>query len=1031
MRSSPAPDGGAGARVPPKVPAALASSRRGSFIGRDLSGADERPQMRSTSPMFRSFGRTVVAGTLLALTASAGAVVPVARPHTETATLQALTTAGITKPLRTHKKLVFGQSKPGAAWQAFTARGGNWQSAWDAATGVPSRIWGEGIAAPGSVNDAAAAERFARQFLADHVALLAPGSTASDFELVANHYADGMRTLGFFQRAGGKRVLGGQVSFRFKADRLFVIGSEALPHVAFASPRSRLGLPKLREEALSTMRAELGLPTSAPVSQPGDEVILPLLADDGVLGYRVVRPVTVDAGIDGRYVGYADVATGKVIAVKQTNAYANGTVKYRVPDRYPARGRVDRVASRVWVNIDGAPQTTSMDGGVAWGTDGNVTVETSVIGDLVAVENKAMGEVVAIASHGLAPSGTAIWDPSAVVEDDAQANAYIATMRAKEYVRQHVDAHMPTLDEQMTVKVNVQQNCNAMFDGSAILLFQASDSCQNTALIEDVVFHEYGHRVHTAELIPGVGDFDGAMSEGASDFLAASMTGDPGMGRGFFYIDKPLRDLDPVDSEWTWPRDVGEIHYTGQIFGGVFWDLRKDLIAQLGETTGVAVVNKLYLGTLRRAIDIPTSLIEALAEDDDDGNLANGTPHECAIRAAFGRHGMRTATGTVIAPGQLTEKALAIGVHIEVTGRSENCAVDDVVGAELSWVPAFGGVPAAGSGIATPAGTNKFFAQLPLAPQESVYYKAKIKFADGSALILADNFADPYYQLYQGETVKLYCTSFDTTNPFDDGWTTGAEGEENTESPFQWGEPLGGPTDPQAAYSGTKVLGMNLGGKYNAKQRALVATPPIDIGHYSDVRVHYRRWLAVEDSYFDQALVTANGKKAWQNLTADKGDNSALHHIDKEWRFHDVPLSGFFSGHEVTVGWEVTSDEGLELGGWNLDDVCIVANPNSICGDGVKTPTEQCDTGADNADRPNVCRTDCRLPKCGDTIVDTGEECDAGAAGDALCTDKCTTIEPVGDGCCSSTPDARGSLLLAGVLGGLLLRRRRTTRRRG
>jgi MYXO-CTERM domain-containing protein len=983
--------------------------------------------MRSNSPMVRRFGRTVVAGTLLTLTTSAGAVVPAARPHAETATLQALAAASITKPLRTHKKLVFGQSKPGAAWQAFAARGGQWQSAWDAATGVPSRIWGEGISAPGTVNDPAVAERFARQFLTAHVALLAPGSTAADFELVANHYADGMRTLGFFQRAGGKRVLGGQVSFRFKADRLFVIGSEALPHVAFATPRSRLGLLKLREEAVSTMRAELGLPASAPVSQPGEEMILPLLAEDSVLGYRVVRPVTVDAGIDGRYIGYADVATGKVIAVKQMNAYANGTVKYRVADRHPARGRVDRVAPRVWVNIDGAPQTTSMAGGVAWGTDSSVVAETSVIGDLVSVENKAVGEVTAVASHALMPNGTAIWDASAVVEDDAQTNAYIATMRVKEYVREHVDPQMPTLDEQITVKVNVQQNCNAMYDGS-ILLFQASDSCQNTALIEDVVFHEYGHHVHTRELIPGVGDFDGAMSEGASDFLAASMTGDPGMGRGFYYIDKPLRDLDPVDSEWMWPRDVGEIHYTGQIYGGVFWDLRKDLIAQLGEPAGVALVNKLYVGTLRRAIDIPTSLIEALAEDDNDGNLANGTPHECAIRAAFGRHGMRTATGTVIAPGQLTENALAIGVHIEVTGRSETCAVDNVIGAEISWVPPFGGVPAAGTALATPAGNNKFFAQLPLAPQGSVYYKAKIKFADGSSLILADNFADPYYQLYQGETVKLYCTSFDTTNPFDEGWTTGAEGDNDAASPFAWGEPTGGPTDPQAAYSGDKILGMNLAGKYNNKQRAFVATPPIDIGRYSDVRVHYRRWLAVEDSHFDQAMVTANGKKAWLNLSADNGDNSALHHVDKEWRFHDVPLSGYFSGHEVVVGWEITSDEGLELGGWHLDDVCIVANPYAICGDGVKTPTEQCDTGADLADRPDVCRTDCRLPKCGDTIVDTGEECDEGPEGDALCSDKCETIEPVGDGCCSSTPDARGPLLLAGMLGGLALRRRRRRR---
>ena len=51
--------------------------------------------------------------------------------------------------------------------------------------------------------------------------------------------------------------------------------------------------------------------------------------------------------------------------------------------------------------------------------------------------------------------------------------------------------------------------------------------------------------MHSAEIIQGVGAFDGAMSEGAADTLAVNITGDSGMGRGFFYNDKPLRELDP------------------------------------------------------------------------------------------------------------------------------------------------------------------------------------------------------------------------------------------------------------------------------------------------------------------------------------------------------------------------------------------------------------------------------------------------------------------------------------------------------
>jgi hypothetical protein len=962
-------------------------------------------------------------GCLVALTHTAYAYVPRSGPRITADTLTALPAAQVTKPLRKHVRLLYGQAAPPLAWSQFVAlRGTSWQAAWDAATGVPSRIWGAGIPAPGSMADGAVAERLARQLLADHIALLAPGASPSDFVLASNHFDGTTRSIGFFQLAAGHRVVGGQISFRFKADRLFVIGSEALPHVTFSMPKARLSPALLHERATTALRQQLGLP-DAPVSAPGDEVIVPLVADDGVLGYRLARPVTIDGGAAGRYLGYVDVATGAVLAARQLNMYATGTVLYSAVDRYPSasRPRIPRPAQRAQITVAGAAQTTSILGTVTWSPDTPTTVQTSVTGDLVTVVNKADGNGVATAALVIAPGDQLVWDASAVEEDDAQVNVFVATGIAKEYVRQYIDPAMPTLDEQITANVNIAQNCNAFFDGKTINFFHASTQCQNTGLLQDVVFHEYGHRVHTAEIIEGVGDFDSAMSEGASDFFAASITGDPGMGRGFYYNDMPLRELDPDGMEWAWPINIGEAHYTGQIYGGAFWDLRKQLIADLGETQGIAVTNRLFLGTMRRAVNIPTSLIEALAEDDDDGNLANGTPHECAIRSAFGRHGLRTASGTIVAPGQLEQNALAIGVHIKVTGLTDRCTGDEVTGARLDWL-SYKLSPSSGSSEATLAGDDTYFAQLPLAPQDSVFYKARVQFADGSTMTLADNLADPWYQLYTGATVKLYCTDFETTDPFTDGWTAGTD--DSDQHAWQWGTPTSGASDPHAAYSGSRIVALALDGDYQPKQRTWLKSPAIDIGQYSDVRLHYRRWLAVEDSHFDQAKITANGKQAWVNFTGDNGDSSAIHHVDKEWRFHDVPLSGYFSGHTVTVGWELTSDEGLELGGWQLDDVCIVANPYSICGDGVKTATEQCDNGVDNRDAPDVCRTDCHLPACGDHIVDAREECDEGPEGSATCSQECKLVDD-GGGCCSASGGDAGALAVAGGVGLLLWRRRR------
>ena len=973
---------------------------------------------------------------LVVASATAQAGVPRVGPRVAADTLTAMPAANLGRPLRVAVTMQ-PQPVPPLAWSKF-AQTGSWEAGWDPATGVPRRIWGSGIAAPGAMANPAIAEQVSRQVLADHIALLAPGAAPSDFVLVSNSSDGDIRSVGFIQTTGGLNVVGGQVSFRFKRDRLFVIGSEALPNVTVAVARLRLAPAVLHDRAAAGLQTALQLPNAA-VSALGADVVLPLVADDVVLGYRVVSPLTIDGGADGRYQAYVDPSSAGVIAVQQLNDYATGTVLYHGIDRYPSKGRIDYPAWRAQVTINGAPVTSTEAGIVTWSPDAEAQLATSIVGDLVTVVNMADAGYAATSTLAIDPDGQVVWDQSANIDDDAQVLAYIDTNLAKDFVRTNIDASLPFLDQQLTVNVNLDQTCNSFWDGKSVNLFMATpipapgdtttSKCENTGRVQDVTFHEFGHGVHFAEIIPGVGSYDGAMGEGAADFLAVSMTGDSGMGRGFFYntmpgddLDTPIRELNPPGSEWSWPVDIGEIHHEGMIFGGTFWDLRTLFISELGMEAGVALTLKLYVGAERRAVDIPTSLVEALATDDDDGDLSNGTPHECEIRDTFGAHGLRTASGSVVAPGFLEENALSIGVVAQLTGLSGRCPGDQVASAKLLWKPPFTGIPHAGNMPALPAGTNRFFGQLPLSPQESVLYQFIVQFLDGSTITLPDNLADPYYQLYTGFTQTLYCTDFESGDPLLNGWTTGTS--DSMPSPWSWGIPTAGANNPHAAFSGQHVLALALDGDYLPNEYTWVKMPEIDIGAYSDVRVQYRRWLAVEDSYFDQAQITANDVKIWENYTAGMGASSASDHIDKEWRFHDVPVSGFFRGHTLTVGWDLRSDPGTEFGGWTLDDVCVVANPNSICGDGVKTPTEGCDSGSANADAPDACRTDCQLPTCGDGIVDTGEQCDSGSAASLTCTAKCTLVPSTG-GCCSTSGGGAGAAVLGGFVV-LLFRRRRS-----
>ncbi|HLL21372.1 MAG TPA: M36 family metallopeptidase, partial [Kofleriaceae bacterium] len=773
-----------------------------------------------------------------------------------------------------------------------------------------------------------------------------------------------------------------------------VIGSEAWPHVRVALPRTRLGNGVLRERATRTLRARLNLP-DAPVTEPGDAVII------SSKGYRVAVPLEIDGGADGKHRAYIDPATADVIRTELLTTYTSGTVLYRGVDRNPLRGRVDKPAPFAKVIVDGVEQLTGANGNVTWDSSGPATITTTVKGAQVEVTDTSSPAVEAKAQLTVQPNGQVVWDASANAQADAQVVTFLAVNTAANYVRTMLDPTLEELAVPMKANVNIPKSCNAFWDGKSINFFQASMNCQNTGLLEDVIYHEYGHFVHGAEVIEGVGAFDGAMGEGAADFLAASITNDSGMGRGFFYSDEPLRQLDPEGDEYRWPDDVTEIHGTGRIFGGAFWDLRVALVAQLGAAQGVALVNKLFLAALRRSTSIPSSFVEVLAADDDDGNLDNGTPHECAIRTAFGRHGLRLVTGTVDAPGAVVSTDASTRIRFNLGGLSSRCTSDAIARVLLIWVPSnTTRKPVAGTADMTQVAPGIYEAQLPLPSQDVIYYSARVMFADGSTLPLADNPADRFYTLYQGETVPLYCTSFDD-DPFADGWTTGTSN--GSASPWAWdGE----------------VLKQN---GYPKEISTYAKLPTIEVGNYSDVHLQYRRRLAVEDSQFDKARVTVDGAQAWLNGTANRGDASVFHHIDREWRFQDVRVSGFSRRDKIDIAFELAADPGLEFDGWAIDDLCVVANPNSICGDGQVSPAEECDRGDANGNRPNACRTWCAAPRCGDDIVDDKEACDDGPKGSSECTAKCESLVEEA-GCCSANGASSAPLALLLLV---FLRRRR------
>ena len=867
-----------------------------------------------------------------------------------------------------------------------------WTAIVDHDTDVPLRMWGAGPRVANAVADATVAEAAARQFLAAHLATLAPGSAPSDFELVSNTLSDGVRSVGFAQRVRGLRVLGGAIGFAFKHDRLVMVTSTALPDVQVTTPVTRLRHDVLVQRAAKWLAADGHTFVRATASfAPSEQVIVPVVRPRRgarpEITYRVAEHLELEAATSvGRWDVWLDAADASPIARKSRIHYATGKVLFNVGDRHPAGTRSALPAAFASHVVNGAAATSTADGSITWAGTTAATVALTLEGPYVSITNQAGARLTENVS--LAPNATFTWSRASDELGDAQIAAFVHANIAKQFTREHITTNLAWLNQPLGVYVNEQSTCNAYSTGDDIHFFRKGNQCENTGRMADVVYHEFGHSLHAHAIIDGVGAFDGALSEGMSDMFAALITRDHGMGRGFFFTDAPLRDL---DNEKRWPDDVvGQVHSDGEIIGAAMWHLGEALETKLGAQAGHAKTADIFWGILQRASDIPSSYAEALLADDDDGDLANGTPNQCEINNAFGRHGLADPTVTVGLQPPVRD-----GFDVSITiapPAASACPGPGVSSAILEWKPRGG----TGGSVALTADGNTYRGSIPAQPDGTVVqYKVKVTLEDGASISYPQNRADQFYEMYVGEVTTLWCSDFEAGL---DGWTHGASVA--TRDEWEVGEPLGLGGDPKTAHGGTKVLGIDLSqdGLYRARLMTFAETPEIDLAGHTKVRLQYYRWLGVEDGFYDKAKILANGTQVWRNYgSVSEPQANGVDHVDREWRFQDVDLSEHAASGKLKLRFELQSDEGLELAGWTLDDVCVVAltGPAATCGNSTVDDGESCDDG---------------------NRVD-GDGCDMN------CVDETTGGD--GGGCCSVGGGPEGALALSLFTLGMLFRRRR------
>ena len=600
---------------------------------------------------------------------------------------------------------------------------------WDARSAVPAYIFGAGM--PASPDHA----KHARVLLERHIGLLAPGSRIDDFVQVSDHTSRGLTTIAFAQHADGMPVHGGQLSFRYKNGRLFMIASQAQAHVA----------SKLAEPAKGTISHEAAIASALSTldGSTASDVVGPLVLP--LVGAQIRYPVVYRVAIDklkprtGYWV-YVDAHSGEAIARERTLLFASGTLEMNVPARWPGDSYQTYPASFLDVVAEGAPVTTDIAGLFSWPGNASTSLDTAVVGTYAAISHDTGTD--ASDSFTAAPGATVVWDGVGDEILDAQLAAFVHTNRVVEYMRA-VDPVNPYMDTQVPVNVNIDDQCNAFYSrqNETMNFFLSSNNCGNTARISDVVYHEYGHAIHDHALVQGSGAFNRALSEGWSDYLAATINDDSGMGRGFFKTNAPLREIDPNGFEYKWPDDIGEEHSYGQVIGGAMWDLRELLRAKHG-AAGVGISDILCYEGMRRSIDIPSMFFEILAVDDDDGNLDNGTPNVCEIVEAFAAHGLQRLEGETNDPSVMMPSADGFEIELRVLGlQFPQCLQNPNEDATLVW--RLRESPQVGGTLAMPLIGDSYRATIPEQADGSVVqYRIEVPNGFGEPAVFPHNPAD-------------------------------------------------------------------------------------------------------------------------------------------------------------------------------------------------------------------------------------------------------------------------------------------------
>jgi len=586
-----------------------------------------------------------------------------------------------------------------AGWDSFRQEtGGTWSVQIDRRSGAPLLVEGSGIplfAADGPTPSLADVEKKVRDVVSRHEALF----KIRNAELVLTREGSGPVDrdhwiLSFTRRSGGIAVDDERFMVNVTRGRISSFGADRWGAIA-SLPPAVYDVATARQSLLTYMA--IGATEPVRWLENGTSLLIAMPPDasaegryQGAVGAGLAYALTYRfaltvPGEPGTWVGKVDATTGRVVALNDDNRYAQakGGVYPVSDDQLCPDGceQPNYPMPYADVTINGTPQTAG-DMGLFDCSPAGGTAVTHLAGPYVKVADVCgqVTESITCDTDLDLRSSTGI--DCAVPAGSSPGNTHSARTgfyhlnRVAERGRTWLPSNT-WLQQQLTDNIDLDQTCNAYWNGASVNFFKSGGGCNNTGEIAGVFLHEWGH---------GLDENDGGgyddPTEAYADINALLSTHVSCVGRGFFqsgncsgYGDACLNCTGIRDQDWNMhashtpatpqgfvTSDCGsgdspcgrEQHCETYVSAEAIFDFAtRDLTsAGLDLNTAWELTNKLWYESRQGSggnaynCSLPSSdgcgagswFTKMRNIDDDDGNLANGTPHAAAIFAAFNRH---------------------------------------------------------------------------------------------------------------------------------------------------------------------------------------------------------------------------------------------------------------------------------------------------------------------------------------------------------------------------------------------------------